>query len=150
MPVIRQDLQPFLPRFLAALEKTSTCWYLAGRARSNGYTVIQINGVKMSGHRFAYAAFVADIPDRGEIDHLCRDRACVNPAHLELVTRSENLRRRDTSNTEPRPRSLLDRLLARRSIDYNGCWLWIGAKVRGYGVISVESRHGMCIESPMS
>ncbi len=94
----------------------------------------------MSGHRFAYAAFVGEIPDGTEIDHLCRDRACVKPDHLELVSRSENLRRRDSFGTSRGHLPVLDRLLARRVIDPNGCWLWAGAKVRGYGVASIGGR----------
>ncbi|MGW5670831.1 hypothetical protein [Micromonospora sp. NPDC003776] len=49
-------------RFIAALEKTNSCWYLIGRARSNGYGSIAADGKRVSGHRFAYAAFVGDIP----------------------------------------------------------------------------------------
>jgi len=44
-------------------------------------------------HRFSYEYFIAPIPDGLEIDHLCRNRACVSPTHLEPVTRQENHRR---------------------------------------------------------
>jgi hypothetical protein len=76
-----------------------------------------------------------------EIDHLCADRACVNPAHLELVTRQENLRRRNLENRfDLISENSRTRLLARRKVDENGCWRWPGAKVRGYGVMSVDGR----------
>lgn len=45
------------------------------------------------GHRFSYEHFVGPLADGFEIDHLCRNRGCVNPAHLEAVTRLENCRR---------------------------------------------------------
>jgi hypothetical protein len=44
-------------------------------------------------HRHVYLELVGDIPEGMEIDHLCRFRPCVNPDHLEVVTRAENVRR---------------------------------------------------------
>ena len=44
-------------------------------------------------HRFAYEQAKGAIPDGLEIDHLCRNRRCVNPDHLEAVTHQENQRR---------------------------------------------------------
>lgn len=44
-------------------------------------------------HRVAYEFFVGPIPERYQIDHLCRVRLCVNPEHLEAVTQRENIRR---------------------------------------------------------
>ncbi len=135
-----EDAQRHVARFLAVVEKADSCWFLTGRARANGYGSIQLGGVKVSGHRFAYAAFVGDIPAGREIDHLCRDRACVNPEHLELVSRQENLRRRDDAGLPLGHLPVLERLLARRAVDDNDCWLFTGAKVRGYGVASVDNR----------
>ncbi|MFF4531456.1 HNH endonuclease signature motif containing protein [Streptomyces sp. NPDC001407] len=44
-------------------------------------------------HRTAYSLMVGEVPDGLQIDHLCRNALCVNPAHLEPVTPSENIRR---------------------------------------------------------
>lgn len=48
-------------------------------------------------HRLVYVWLVGEIPDRFDIDHLCKTRNCVNPAHLEAVSRRENLLRGDTT-----------------------------------------------------
>lgn len=47
-------------------------------------------------HRVAYELVVGPIPDGLQLDHLCKVRKCVNPAHLEAVTCGENIRRGDT------------------------------------------------------
>jgi hypothetical protein len=62
------------------------CWIYQGGLNSNGY----------GRHRKAWEALVGPIPDGMEIDHLCRNRACVNPEHMELVTHRENVLRGDT------------------------------------------------------
>lgn len=51
-------------------------------------------------HRLAYELAVGPIPDGLELDHLCRNTTCVNPAHLEPVTKAENLRRQRVASTE--------------------------------------------------
>lgn len=69
------------------------CWmWMAGRHRS-GYGVFNIKGRQHVAHRLAYEALQGDIPEGLDLDHLCRVRACVNPDHLEPVTRRENLLR---------------------------------------------------------
>lgn len=44
-------------------------------------------------HRVAYELWVGPIPEGMELDHRCKVRACINPAHLEPVTHAENMRR---------------------------------------------------------
>ena len=70
----------------------SSCWEWIGGC-ANGYGSFFFNGRHIKAHRFAYELFVGEIPPHLEIDHLCRNRRCVNPTHLEPVTRSENIRR---------------------------------------------------------
>lgn len=70
----------------------SGCWEWQGGI-SNGYGSFFLDGKKVKAHRYAYESMGNVIPARLEIDHLCRNRGCVNPAHMEPVTRAENIRR---------------------------------------------------------
>lgn len=69
------------------------CWIWQRATQSNGYGVVAVDGRTRRAHRHYYEQANGPIPAGLDIDHLCRQRACVNPDHLEPVTRSENLRR---------------------------------------------------------
>ena len=58
-----------------------------------GYGTIRIQGRTWYSHRYAYELTRGPVPEGMEIDHLCRNRACANPTHLEPVTHAENVRR---------------------------------------------------------
>jgi hypothetical protein len=76
-------------RFWSGVEKTADCWLWLGQVR-NGYGRMRLNGKLISVHRFAYELLVGPIPDGLTLDHLCRNRSCVNPDHLEPVTMTVN------------------------------------------------------------
>jgi len=83
-------------RFWAKVSKTDTCWvWTAGINRKTGYARFAIrHGEMMDGHRYSYELHHGPIPEGYDVHHTCHVRHCVNPAHLEAVTRSENLRLR--------------------------------------------------------
>ena len=80
-------------RFWAKVEKTDTCWLWIGTINDKGYGQFTIGRESFRAHRFAYELLVGPIPEGLELDHLCRNRACVNSVHLEPVTTLENFRR---------------------------------------------------------
>lgn len=95
--------RPLLDRFEDKYmpEPNSGCWLWLASLRANGYGQVgrggRGSGMELA-HRAAYNLYVGPIPDGLVLDHLCRVRACVNPAHLEPVTNTENLRRGDHPN----------------------------------------------------
>lgn len=69
------------------------CWVCVKNVRPNGYGKLTYKSEDLSAHRLVFSLFVGDIPEGLDLDHLCRNRACVRPHHLEPTTRLENLSR---------------------------------------------------------
>ena len=87
-----RPVTPAHKRFFAKVEQTDGCWmWRAARGGTGGpvYGLFR-DGRMVYAHRWAYEYAIGPIPEGYQIDHLCRVPLCVNPAHLEAVTPSEN------------------------------------------------------------
>jgi hypothetical protein len=83
------DVLDLFPRKIIP-EPNSGCWLCTSSNNQRGYGRLYINGHLVTAHRYSYEISVGPIPDGLELDHLCRQPCCVNPAHLEPVTPFEN------------------------------------------------------------
>jgi hypothetical protein len=70
------------------------CWEWTGCKHPIGYGMFQIRSKKSGyAHKIIWEYFNGKVPEGKELDHLCRNRSCVNPFHLEPVSHVENMRR---------------------------------------------------------
>jgi hypothetical protein len=85
-----------LPARLASkITKTEKCWNWSASIRKDGYATAWDSNLKKPklAHRLIYEILVCRIPEGLTLDHLCRNRSCVNPSHLEPVSIKENILR---------------------------------------------------------
>lgn len=69
------------------------CWNWKAYISKKGYSTYYYDGRKMAGHIAAVLMSGRLIPESMEVDHICENRRCVNPEHLEVITHTENIRR---------------------------------------------------------
>lgn len=93
-------------RFMEKVKVSATgCWQWTSTIKRDGYPGFWLDGAQLA-HRVSYELHVGPIPTGLTIDHLCENRSCVNPEHLQVVTRAENTSRaRKGKSLPPRPRS---------------------------------------------
>jgi hypothetical protein len=99
------------------------CWPWRGPVKRGGYGFFTVRDPRkrtVYAHRQAYELLVGPIPAGLTIDHLCRVPGCANPAHMEVVTRSENNRRRRGFNQKARCRNGHEFTPANTRIDKRG------------------------------
>jgi len=82
-------------RFWEKVDKNGEngCWIWTAGTDNNGYGLLFVLGHEVKAHRFAYELLKELIPKEMVLDHLCRNRLCINPDHLEPVTLKENILR---------------------------------------------------------
>lgn len=81
--------------FLRLVEDENGCWIWTGARNKAGYGAIGDGSKVRRTHRVAYEYLITEIPPGLQLDHLCRNRACANPWHLEPVTNYVNWMRGD-------------------------------------------------------
>lgn len=85
-----------IDRFMAKVmpEPTGGCWLWLGAISAKGYGRFGLRGRNRLAYNVAYELFVGPIPDDGLVfDHVCEEKSCVNPAHLQRVTNRVNVQR---------------------------------------------------------
>jgi len=78
---------------LRHVKPSKGCWNWSGLLGRDGYPLLRVGKRRLVASRLSYAVHNGPIPEGLVIDHLCRNRGCINPTHLEAVTQSENLQR---------------------------------------------------------
>ena len=85
--------RPAQERFWEKVDADGVCWEWTAGVNASGYGIFGIGGTSYLAHRWAYETLVGPIPEGFQIDHLCRNRKCVCPEHLEPVTPRTNAQR---------------------------------------------------------
>ena len=80
-------------RFFEKTDKRSDaeCWSWTANKDAHGYGKFWMSGRQITAQRASFVMFCGPIPDDHQVDHLCFNPSCVNPAHLRTVTKRENL-----------------------------------------------------------
>lgn len=83
-----------ISRFWAKVDKSGVCWIWIGAVDHRGYGMVKRSGKRIYAHRYSFAVRGMDIPGGMFVDHICRNRSCVNPEHLRVVTTKQNAENR--------------------------------------------------------
>ena len=88
--MIHTTTEKIVKRFLNKVDDTGICWVWKG-AKTGDYGRFAVTSDHiMTSHRFSYGCFVDNIPEGYDIHHVCKNKLCVNPAHLQAVSKKEH------------------------------------------------------------
>ena len=87
------QIVPSNQKHVVLCDDVDGCWIPRQKPNAHGYVRIKLDRLGVLAHRESYEEHIGPIPDGLVIDHLCRNRACCNPAHLEAVLPRENILR---------------------------------------------------------
>jgi hypothetical protein len=93
IPNLNRKRRPREEYFFEKVDTSGCCWEWTACTDRDGYGVFAIPGKKIMAHRWCWEFLVGSIPEGMVLDHLCMNKACVMPDHLEVVTVEENNRR---------------------------------------------------------
>jgi len=96
--ILRERLPPRLAAKIGPLTANGCIPWMA--AKTNGYGVVQYAGTLRRAHRVIYELTRGAIEPGKELDHLCRNRACINPDHMDPVRQAENNRRSNSRSAQ--------------------------------------------------
>ena len=82
-------------RFWVKVDKAGDCWEWTASRNADGYGYFRLDGKTRKAHRVAYEYAHGGVPAGMDLDHVCRNRACVRPAHLRPVSNKQNAEHRD-------------------------------------------------------
>ena len=91
----REKRETRLKKFMdkVSINEQTGCMEWTGSITNGGYGVVRYKGRLTVAHRAFWVFMGNPDPEGKDLDHLCRNRCCINPDHLEPVTRAENLKR---------------------------------------------------------
>lgn len=92
----RKSDQEVFDTYVNKLDGDNACWEWTGHVRTDGYGLVRRNHKNHVAHRWVYETIKAKVPADLQLDHLCRNRKCCNPSHLDPVTHRENQLRGET------------------------------------------------------
>jgi len=96
---MNQAKRNYLLNFSTKYTDINLCWVWTGALSSDGYGIFRMGDKLYRAHRASYILHKGEIPDGLHIDHLCRNKVCVNPEHLEAVTQKVNNARAAAAKT---------------------------------------------------